>query len=148
MAKTIENMEKFVDEREMYFEENVFPITNKIAMAILKSRKLTRAEWKNHKGVQCNLSYNGVHIYFDNYISYTSLYYMTIKYGMFGFRKVLEYKTDAFCKPVNIFHEGEWIEKLNGLAEKIRKEDVDWREKHALKKYKKICKNYKIDDIQ
>lgn len=138
MVETIEDMEIFVDERKTYFKENIFPITDAIARAIFDSEKLTKYRWK----VKCNLKYKGVCIVFQGDVNIRNkynTYHMIIKYGLFGFRKVLEYHSYNSI-PV-VFHECEWIEKLNGLVEKIQQEDADWRKKDAFKKYKKMCKD-------
>ena len=142
MTETIEDMEKFVAERKAYFKENVFPITNRIASAIFNSRKLTNdLSWGI---IKCNLVHNGVYISFRGHMNISrqnNTYDMTIKYGLFGFRKVLSYYYGAHHIPTpDIFHECEWMDKLDGLVEKIQREDTDWKKKKALKKYKKWCK--------
>ena len=61
MTETIEDMEKFVEERKEYFKENVFPITDAIAKAMFDSKRLTKY---SYGAVKCDLTYKGVHISF------------------------------------------------------------------------------------
>lgn len=139
MTETIEDMEKFVEERKESFIKNVFPVTDAIAKAIFNSKKLNRYTYGR---VKCNLVHNGVHISFQgraNTNKKYNNYYMVVKYGLFGFRKVLEYR--SYNLTPKVFHECEWIEMLDGLVEKIQQEDIVWKKKRALKKYKKWCKN-------
>jgi hypothetical protein len=140
MTETIEDMEKFVKEREEVFKKNIFPITDAIAKAIFESKKLHSTS-NEYYAIKCNLKHNGVHIDFRGTmrIRGENSYYMAIKYGLFGFRKVLEY--NSFNSRPRVFHECEWINKLNGLVEKIQQEDLEWRKKQAYERYGELCKN-------
>ena len=139
MTETIEDMEKFVKERKAYFKENIFPIMDAIAKAIFDSKKLNKnCLWD----IKRKIVYKGVRIYFEGHINIKSkhnTYHMTVKYGLFGSKKVLEYHSYN-SNPV-VFHECGWIENLNGLVEKIQQEDVVWKKKQALKRYKQMCKD-------
>ena len=141
MTETIEDMEKFVEEREEYFKENVFPITDAIAKAIFDSKKLLGRH--PFGSVKCNLVYKGVHISVRGYVDIhkNHTYNMTIKHGLFGFKKVLKYSWYGLHPTAYIFHECEWIEKLSGLVEKIQQEEFDWRKKQNYRKYGKMCKD-------
>lgn len=142
MTETIEDMEKFVAERKEVFKKNIFPITDAIAKAIFNSKKLINHSYNSYYSIKCDLKHEGVRISFQGNIRINSehnSYNMTIKYGLFGSRTVLEY--DSHISTPKVFHECEWIDKLNGLVEKIQQEDLDWRKKQAYKRYGKMCKN-------
>jgi len=142
MSETIEDMEKFVKERKEFFMKNVFPITDRIASALMASDKVNNDSIYCDWGLKIWFKYNGVKIEFksNDRIGMNPSYNMLIKYKWKKVLKYMHYRT-THSTTLDVFHECEWIGKLDGLVEKIRREDAEWKKKRALKKYSKRCKN-------
>ena len=140
----IAEIEAFISEREVYFRDKVFPVIHKIALAALKSKKLTQHAFKNYGMLTFRFKHNGVKVIINGYdIGYMGRSYQaSVRYK---FKEVLRYYCSIADNYSDLkkFHECEWIDKLDGLSAKIAAEDIKWQKRQAESKYAKKCKDFK-----
>ena len=140
MSKTIEELEAFAEEQKKYFSENIFSRVHAIMETILCSKYL-RGDFERNRGYfgknhyindTCDFKMNGLKFIFsyvmnrDNVEPTIERYTLRIRH-MFSDVLIVRYYNSVNNVRVDVeeFNEGNWINSLIGIVERLKVIEVD-----------------------